>query len=449
MDRLEPKDHAEAVALFRSQVLGPLLTRSPMRGELSRALIELSCIRFRPPGSDTTRTFGVSTLQRWYYAYQQGGLAALKPMPRSDRGRAKALTEAQRELLLAIRREHRSASVPLILRTLVTDGRLGQDEVSAATVRRLYAEHGLKRIPARQAVYAEERQRLRWEAARPGALWQGDVCHGPYLTVDEKKVPLRIHILLDDASRFIVGIKAMATERESDMLALLVAALRVHGLPDALYLDNGSTYTGDTLRVACARLGITLMHPRARDPQAKGKVERFIRTLREGCLDHLGSLSSLHDVQVRLLAFVGKHYHTAPHASLMGKSPLSVFTDQTTPKDHIDEARLTEALTVRGRRRLRADSTISVGGLDWQLDGAFLSGQLITVARSLVDPQSPPWVEHEEKKRPLRLVDPKHNAHAGRPTRHVRPRKGIDAVAFDPNAVLLDAALGRSQGAPS
>lgn len=113
------------------------------------------------------------------------------------------------------------------------------------------------------------------------------------------------------------------------------------------------------------------------------------------------------------------------------------------------DARLSEALTVRGRRRLRADSTTSVGGLDWQLDGTFLSGQLITVARSLVDPQSPPWVEHEDKTLPLRLVDPKHNAHAGRPKRHARQKKGIDGVAFDPNAVLLDAALGRSQGAPS
>lgn len=446
MDSLEPKDHAEATALFRSQVLGPLLRRSPQHGELAAALDELSRIRFRPPGSNTTQVFGVSTLERWYYTYKRGGLAALKPTPRSDRGRGKALTPEQRELLLDIRREHRSASVPLILRTLVIDGRLKRGDVSAATVRRLYAEHGLRRIPARQAVYNDDRQRLRWEAERPGALWQGDVCHGPALTVEGKKVPLRIHALIDDASRFIVGIEAMSNERESDMLALLVKALRVHGLPDALYLDNGSTYTGDTLRIACARLGITLLHPRARDPQARGKIERFFRTLRGGCLDHLGELSSLHDVQVRLLAFISRHYHVAPHASLIGRSPLSVWTDHPQPKDHLCEERLAEALTVRGRRRVRADSTISVGGLDWQLDGGFLSGEVITIARSLVDPHSPPWVEHEQKKHPLHLVDPKSNAHRGRPKRHSRAKRGIDAVSFDPNAVLLDAALGRKRG---
>jgi hypothetical protein len=35
-------------------------------------------------------------------------------------------------------------------------------------------------------------------------------------------------------------------------------------------------------------------------------MERFWRTLRQGCLDHLGTPGSLQDVQVRLLAFLGQ-----------------------------------------------------------------------------------------------------------------------------------------------
>lgn len=46
-------------------------------------------------------------------------------------------------------------------------------------------------------------------------------------------------------------------------------------------------------------------------------MERWWRTLREGCLDYIGKESSLHDVQVRLLAFLSQHYHVAPHASLI------------------------------------------------------------------------------------------------------------------------------------
>jgi hypothetical protein len=43
--------------------------------------------------------------------------------------------------------------------------------------------------------------------------------------------PLRIHALLDDASRFILAIEARHTEREADMLQLLVKALASTGRP--------------------------------------------------------------------------------------------------------------------------------------------------------------------------------------------------------------------------
>jgi transposase InsO family protein len=447
MDSLTPKDHAEAVALFRSQVLGALLRRKLQHGELAKELVELSTIPFRPPGSDVTRSFSVSTLERWLYAYKEGGLDALVPKRRRDKGRAQVLTAEQKTLLLAIRREHRSASASLILRTLVTEGRLAKEAVSPATLRRLYAEHGLERLPRHRR--GDELARLRWEASRPNVLWQGDVCHGPALKIKGKSVPLRIHALIDDASRFIVGIAALSTERESDMLGFFVRAIRSHGLPETLYLDNGPTYTGDTLRTVCSRLGVSLVHPRPRDPQAKGKVERFFRTLRQGCLDHLGQMASLHDVSVRILAFIDGHYHVAPHASLMGKSPLQVWTEQKAPQDHATEDHLREAFTMRGNRRIRNDNTLSVGGLDWQLDQSYLAGHLVQVARCLIDPNVAPWVEHDGKRLPLVPVDPKSNAHRTRPKRHSKPKAGVDAVRFDPTTVLLEKLVGRTQGGAS
>ncbi|WP_332843129.1 helix-turn-helix domain-containing protein, partial [Anaeromyxobacter oryzisoli] len=121
---LAPKDHAEPIAIFRSEIVGALTRRQLDHGELRAALRVLSQERLRPPGIDKTRRYSVPTLERWYYAYRAGGLAALRPAPRNDRGHAQELTAEQRDLLLEIRREHRSASVPLILRTLVADGRL-------------------------------------------------------------------------------------------------------------------------------------------------------------------------------------------------------------------------------------------------------------------------------------------------------------------------------------
>lgn len=442
MSELKPKDHAEAIALFRSEIIGALTRRELDRGELREELTRLAQRRYRAPGAKTTRRYAASTLERWLYRYKKGGLEALRPEPRSDRGRARELTAEQRELLLDIRREHRAASVPLILRTLVAEGRLQRGAVSSATVRRLYAEHGLDRIASRDG--DGPKTRLSWQAEHPGALWHGDVCHGPGLKVGKETRPLRIHALLDDASRYVVALEALHQEREIDMLRLTVRALRRHGCPDALYLDNGSTYRGDTLRVACGRLGITLMHARPYDPQARGKMERFWRTLREQCLRFISQDATLHDVNVRLWSWLGQHYHTAPHAGLMGRCPSAAWEPaEKRAIDPIDDQRLRDAMTVRERRRVRRDTTLTIEGLEFELDQGFLAGQLITAAWCPLDEPLAPWAELHGKHFALHPVDRIANARRHRPPRRPDAPQTTRSTGFDPNRPLLEKAVGR------
>jgi transposase InsO family protein len=440
MKDLSPKDHAEAVALFRSEIVGALTRRELDRGELADALIELSKQRFRPPGAKFSKTYSLATLERWHYAYKSGGLEALQPAPRSDRGRCQELTVEQRQLLLDIREEHSAASVPVILRTLVAEGRLEPNAISASSVRRFYQESGLDRIAVRNQ--ARGKVRLRWQAERPGALWHADVCHGSAVVIDGRSLPVRIHGILDDASRYIIALEAFHHERESEMLTLLVRAVRKHGPADALYLDNGSTYRGQALSLACARMGTTLIHAKPYDAPARGKMERFWRTLREGCLDHTGSLGSLHDLNVRLWAFIDQHYHRAPHGGLLGKSPQSVYEAMPRPVDGFDEQKLRKALTIHVRRRVRRDSTLPMDGTDWETHLHFLAGKLVTVSRCLVDASEPPWIEHAGRAHVLHPVNPKKNA------QRTRSSSCLDEphptrTSFDPAKALLDRAVGK------
>lgn len=439
LERLRPRDHGEAIALFRMQLIGPVIQCDfERRGQLKAVLRQLSGMKVRAPGATWARSYSVTTLERWFYAYKRGGLDALRPVGRSDRGHGRGLSEEQRELLIDIRREYPRASVALIVRTLETDGRLEKGAISPSTVSRFYREHGLDRAPTGR----HGRERRRWEAAHPMALWHADVCHGPALRVGERRLPLRIHAILDDASRYVVALRAVHTERESEMLALLVEAMRRFGKPGALYLDNGPTYVGDALATMCGRLEVGLWHATPHDPEARGKMERFWRTMRSQCLDHLGPKSSLHEVQVRLLAWLDRHYHRAPHGGLMGKSPLEVF-ERDRPEPHVaTEQSLDRALTLRGRRRVRKDGTLSVGGVEWELEQGYLAGKLVTVGRSLLDSQRAPWVEHEGRTLALRPVDAKRNGKQRRPRLDAEPR-GID-VPFRPADALLDEATGRS-----
>ena len=89
---IRPRDHREEIALFRFGVIGALTQSALARGALRAQMRALSRTTFRPPGAARTRTFSVPTLERWYYAHREGGLDALRPEPRSARGRARDLT---------------------------------------------------------------------------------------------------------------------------------------------------------------------------------------------------------------------------------------------------------------------------------------------------------------------------------------------------------------------
>lgn len=425
--------------MFRQSVVGPLLVRSFAHGELRAELEKLARQRYRLPDSDSTRCFSVATFERWLYACKAGGIDALCPKPRTDKGRGRSFDDETRELLCDIRREHPSASVRLILQTLIEEGRLDADaQRHQPVVRKLFAERGLLRCSARvqdsQGASAAGKTRLRWEAERPGALFHGDVCHFAMTDGGVRKA-VKIHGMLDDTSRYGVALEARWTEKESDMLAIFIDALKRHGPSDALFLDNGPTYVGDTLATACKRLGIVLVHAKPHDPRARGKMERFWRTLREGLLDHCTGEMSLDMLNERLAAFL-ERYHDTPHAGLFGRTPRSVFRAHVRNDDLTDD-KLREALTVRENRRVSHDNVLSIDGTDWELGQGFLAGKRVTIVRSWYEPKAPPAVEIEGRRLPLLPVDAKRNGKRRRPPRGEAPPLTRPKTDFDPAATLV------------
>lgn len=454
MKSLPPvNDHAEAVALFRAAIIGPLAYRPLAHGELKAELCALSRQRFRPPGALVTRSFSVPTLERWLYAYRRGGFAALRPNRRRDAGRGRALNAELKQLLLDIRAEHRGASTPIIIRTLILAGVVREGELSSQTLNRLYRQAALPWRPRSKGrpENEETRARLRWQAPYTGALWHGDVCH--LLRIrheDDSETPALVHALLDDHSRYILRLEVRPTEREQDMLELLANTLREHDPCELLYLDNGATYSGEVLPVVCERVGIHLLHAAPGDAAARGKMERLWGTMRRQCGDHIRGARSLHDVFVRLLAW-REQYHRAPHSSLLGRSPEQVWREgrrdpAKKQRRRPGEKALREAYVIKFRRRVRKDSTISIDGTVYELDAAWLAGSTVVVARSHLRPDEP-YVLHEGRRLALHPVDPVANSRRRRrpPKKPPVPASppGSRPPALNPAEVALDAMLRR------
>src|SRR6266542_2235530 len=71
------------------------------------------------------------------------------------------------------------------------------------------------------------------------------------------------------------------------LAAALRPALASRGIPESIYVDNGSPFVDSWLLRACASLGIKLVHSTPARPQGRGKIERFFRTVRQQFLVEL------------------------------------------------------------------------------------------------------------------------------------------------------------------
>ena len=427
--------HREAVALFRLGVIGDLLAMDLEPGELQDELVRRAQRRYRAPSSSRTRRYHWKTLQRWYYAAKAADPGALEPASRA-RGFALALTDEQRTMLLEMRSANRSAAASLILDQAVHNGVVAADQVSVSTVRRLFADAGLPRL-SRKRAQRTDTQRRRWQAAKPGDLWHGDVCHLVFPDGEGRRKVL-VHGLMDDHSRFFTALKGRNAEREQDMLEVFCGALLRYPAPRALYLDNGSCYRVDLLGLLCKRLGIRLIHAGPDDPQARGKMERVWRTMRQRCTDFLPGEADTHQVDQALWAWLDADYHRRPHAGLMGDTPRHRYLDSLPRQGAVlTPATLAKALEVPARRQVRRDGTFDVGAVTYEVAGHHLLGKRIEL---VIDGLTERPIRASYQGKPLRFGPCDPVANRSRKRAPAPPVQPGEAPSFDPIATLLQQA---------
>ena len=113
------------------------------------------------------------------------------------------------------------------------------------------------------------------------------------------------------------------------LAAALRPALAARGVPESIYVDNGSAFVDSWLLRACARLGIKLVHSTPGRPQGRGKIERFFRTVREQFLVELATpdgaghgARTWPELNRLFTAWVETVYHRRVHSET-GAAPLA------------------------------------------------------------------------------------------------------------------------------
>jgi putative transposase len=384
----EGKTNAQAVGLFRYQLICPALDSGLGAKARGRLVRQIAAREHTHPSGARVR-YSRDTLDRWLRRYRAGGFDELLPAPRVSDPRTDS---AVLELAAGLKRENPDRTAAQVQRILRASSGWSPSE---STLLRHF--HRLELMGPAAGVGGEVFGRF--EAENPNDRWTGDALHGPQL--GGRKVYL--FAFLDDHSRLITGYRFGYAEDTVRLGVALQPALASRGVPQSVYVDNGSAFVDAWLLRACAKLGVRLVHSTPHRPQGRGKIERFFRTVREQFLvevadttvadladagtDHAAALLELNRL---FTAWVETEYHRRTHSET-GQTPLdrwdAGWARLGRPPAMPTAPDLTEAFLWSEYRTVTKTATVSLHSNTYQVEPA-LVGRKVELVFSPFDLQT-------------------------------------------------------------
>jgi transposase InsO family protein len=332
---------------------------------LRKALVELAemeAMNF----SDLCREFGISrkTGYKWLSRYRQegeSGLADRSRRPHHSPQRTAGVLEAA---ILGVREAHTTWSGYKIKANLERKGWEGLPAHSTITeILRRQGKIDPQESPKHQPLQ-------RFEMQQPNQLWQMDF-KGHFALNAGRCHPLTV---LDDHSRFLVGLRACPNETQQTVKAQLSDIFRQYGLPERMLMDNGSPWGYDRCDPYTAfsawlmHLGIQISHGRPYHPQTQGKDERLHRTLQDELLQQQ-PLATLAECQQHFDQWREMYNTERPHQAI----DMAVPAERYQPSPRLFPEQLPPILYDPGETVRKVDSSgrISLAGRSFRVGKAF------------------------------------------------------------------------------
>ena len=401
------------IALMRYSAIAPLVAGLQEEYSSLEACFRDASIKGVTAPDGTVRHYAPATIEKWYRSYKQDGFDSLMPSSRSDIGQPRKLDDVLQEQIRYLKSNYPRMSAAAIYRQLRDNGSILSGEVSEATVNRYI---NLLSLQMKLSVSQDMR---RYERPHINEVWCGDSSVGPYLkTPDGKKHRIYVIALIDDASRFIVGIDVFFNDNFVNLMAVMKSAVAKYGRPKMFNFDNGSSYKNKQMEMLAARIGTTLNYCKPYTPTAKAKIERWFRTMKDQWMSSLDirEFHSLDELRGNLMAYVQK-YNQTTHASLKGLSPQDRFFSEPDYINRLSQHEIENDFLLEIERRVSVDSVIVIDQIEYEVDCRF-SKQRITLRYS-PDMKDIFIVEADGVLTPIRLLNKQDNASVKREKIHL------------------------------
>jgi putative transposase len=225
---------------------------------------------------------GDRTIRRYCHVYRKKGPGAL--LFYTKREKAKRIDDpALAAKITELIQERPDRSVPKLRRLLSQnpDYCTKVAAVSDRTIYRFLDEHGMGRAHRRRMSEQPSRMAFhQFEASCSLALVQGDARDGIWLPGEGNK-PYKTYLFLwiDDYSRKILFGKYYTSEKLYCLQDAFKHMVLRYGIPDKMYLDNGSVYISKHFAFILHQLRIRKIHHKPYQAWCKGKVEAANRII--------------------------------------------------------------------------------------------------------------------------------------------------------------------------
>jgi transposase InsO family protein len=368
-------DEARTEALFRYRVIAPLLDERAADSVRAR----IAAIAQQAHAHPRRGEIHVSdrTLWTWLAALRKGGIEALRPRPRKDRGSVRALDRAALDRAERLRREVPKRWTSTVLDILAREGTIAADRLPhRATLDRHFVRRGASRRQLRVLGEAPK-SKMRFECF--GDLWVGDYHHGPrVLAPDGRATTAKLGAFIDHCTRYPVADRWYLAEDLASLRDTLLRALLVYGPAAVIYVDRGAVYRSDQLAYSLAALHSHLVHSRAYYSEGRGVIERWwqLADAFQAEVEANEELVTIHELNRLWEPFRAFRYVEAVHSDL-GKTPAEAVAPVV--RKPLDPAVARELFLVRADRTVhKKDSCVAVEGVRFLCDPS-LRGRKVTV----------------------------------------------------------------------
>ena len=363
--QMKDKKKAKEIAEERMRLIAPLLAP------------DLDCAKMKCLKEEISKTSGVSvrTLERYCKVYFEVGYEGLQPA-----GKSNPPYKIPQELVqeaIQLRKELPSRSIPTIIHILEAEGKAAPGFLKRTTLQEALARAGYSASMMRvyqDTGYASKR----FQRVHRHDLWQGDIKYGPTLLIAGKPTPTYMSCLIDDATRYILHAEFYSTMEQSIVEDTLHKAVEKYGVPRRIYFDNGSQYKNHWMKRACGLMGIRLLYAKPRNPQGKGKQERFNHTV-DSFIDEISLAlpDSIEELNMKFNAWLSECYISKVHSAL-GTTPEIAFKSDSMPPHFIDSSVLARAFLHCEQRKADKSGCISFQGDKYDI-GVRYAGKQVDV----------------------------------------------------------------------